>query len=130
MRGEIKPGALCLILPLPRGGGSWNCVTVTVGERVPQDEVERDASEMADVPWWTVEAKDGVARRTQLVVDGVLIGRRHTTCVCIPEPYLMPIDPDSDVRAEPRQQATIHQRQDGRRTVRAHQDCATTEGST
>ena len=124
MRGEVKPGALCLVLPLPPewcDAVEWAGADVTVLEFVP---------EIKDVMypgarWFEVHANDGLPRPTTLLTaDGEIA--TLSTNVCLPDRYLMPIDPDSDVRSEPRQQATIHPRQDGRRTVRAHNDCATT----
>jgi len=96
--GKVEPGALCLVLPLPWGAASaWNNVVVRVLEELPAGE---KPSAFCRWRWWECCAEDGKPRDSQVLDDG----ETHFACtvlVCIPEQYLMPLDPDAALKAEP-----------------------------
>lgn len=91
MRGEVKIGALCLIITsTPGWGGSEVKVT-----RGPDTAPTQAHDRYLNMPWWLVESTDGKLRP---VTDGC--ATLSSIDCWFPESALMPLDPPDDLKIE------------------------------
>src|SRR5579872_244543 len=100
MKGQIKIGCLVLVLPNPIVQDEWSnaiCRVVDGPSYLAPGESVVVHSRYRTLPYWNVEAVDGISRDTH-TVNGV--SRNSKTW--LPEPHLMPLDPPDDIRREVR----------------------------
>lgn len=95
MRGQIRIGAMALILPI-YPNDRWGNVIVKIIEgpvNLHSDHYPEIKPKYHHVPWWRVQAEDGIARPIR---DSVKL----TPIAWIAEPCLMPLDPPDDIKKE------------------------------
>lgn len=97
MRGRVAPGVRCLIVGPVTTVNYWLGVEVIVIRESNDERLKAYAAFYPGQRWWHCRAADGQTRVCQDSEGGNTLDNEGFTA----ERFLMPLDPDADLKSEP-----------------------------